>query len=386
MNNSSLEIYTLGQFIVKKNSKKLITGNKKISKKWKLFQFLFTYSGRSVSREKLIRILNLEKNDDPQGALTALIYRLRKEIKNNNDNTSYIKTHGNAYIFNEKSNYWMDTEKFKKLCKKTKNLISLNDNSAIDTFHKAINLYKGDYLEETRTEEWVWSSRSYYRELLIETMHRIDNFLNSKNLYEDLWRLYEEILELVKFEEELILGSIKTLINSGNQGLARIKYEEAANLFRENDLKIPPELSKMGRKLNKIKIKNPSKILEETLTREEMKGAFVCNPETFTLIYDLEKRRSQRKSPPIMLVHLQIVNEKKFEQNSDNRKKLMEVLNSQLRCGDVVCRWSKNHYVLILVDIEKKDIEKVLDRIEKHFANCCTNNDYIKIKYRFYQI
>ncbi|MFW5986474.1 MAG: AfsR/SARP family transcriptional regulator, partial [Halanaerobiales bacterium] len=244
MKYKSLEIYTLGRFAVKINNKNLISDNCKLSKKWILLQYLFTNCGRPVSRERLISVLRLEKNDDPQAALTALVYRLRKtlrEINKRSDFVPYISTQGEAYIFNDKANYWLDAEEFKNLCRKTINLITEENTDAIETFRKAIALYQGDYLEETRTEEWVWSSRSSYRELFIETMIKLDNFMQERKLYEELWKLYEDILEDVKFEEELILGSVRVLLNSGYQGLARIKYEEAVNLFRDNDLQIPPD-------------------------------------------------------------------------------------------------------------------------------------------------
>ncbi len=389
MKEKPLEIHTLGRFVVKNNDKNLISDNNRLSKKWILFQFLFTNSGRPVSRERLIKILDLEKNDDPQGALTALIYRLRKTLKNGNNENNlvpYINTLGEAYIFNKKSSYWLDAERFKEICQETISLIAKGKIGAIEIFRQAISLYRGDYLEETRTEEWVWSSRSYYRELLIETMIKIDDFMQKRNLNEELWKCYEDILGVIKFEEELILGSVTALLNSGYQGLARIKYEEAVNLFRENDLQIPLALKKMGERINIIKFKDPNRIFKEISSFEDVEGALVCDPDTFTLIYDLEKRRCQRDVPPAVLVHLGFEYKNHLVSQEEYGKQMVEVLKSQFRCGDVVCRWSKDLFTLLLINIEKENVEKILERVRSFFFRDYFNSEDVDIEYRYYKI
>ncbi|MFW6269345.1 MAG: BTAD domain-containing putative transcriptional regulator [Bacillota bacterium] len=383
-----MDIYSLGHFKVKNSSEEILTNSARLSKRWKLFQYLITNCGKAVSRERLIRILDLEKNQDPEGALTALVYRLRKVLKNGtNNDIPYITTQGKAYLFNQEADYWLDAEVFASYCKKTQSLLKKEDKKAIETFKKALKLYQGDYLEETRTEEWVWSSRNYYRNLLIETVLQLDNFMQDKELYEDLWKIYENVLQVARFEEQMILGLIRALLNSGNQGLARIEYEEAINLFRENDLLIPPDLKKMGDKLNNMRKDNPASAMKNMKLREKEKGAFVCNPETFTMIYDLEKRRSRRDHPSGLILHLKMSAKSELLSDTEEAEnKMKQVLKSYLRCGDVVCHWSQKHFILLLVNIKIEEVDTVFERIQQRFKENYIDYDKIEIEHRYYEI
>jgi two-component SAPR family response regulator len=96
-----LSIYTLGNFQVVNGEDHVTNKQKTSSKRWKLFQYLLTFNEREISREELILVLKLHKNDDPEGALSALVYRLRKLLSKtcNIPKDHLIKTTGSAYKF-----------------------------------------------------------------------------------------------------------------------------------------------------------------------------------------------------------------------------------------------------------------------------------------------
>ena len=45
----------------------------------------------------------------------------------------------------------------------------------------------------------------------------------------------------------------------------------------------------------------------------------------------------------------------------------LQLLNNQLRSGDIVTRWDKKHFIVLLANIECKDAEKVTSRIKNSF-------------------
>ena len=47
--------------------------------------------------------------------------------------------------------------------------------------------------------------------------------------------------------------------------------------------------------------------------------------------------------------------------------KLLNLLSDQLRSGDVACRWNSKHFILLLTDIQKKEAERVLERLKNSF-------------------
>ena len=323
----------MGRFKVKQGSQNITSGTR-VSKRWKLFQYLLTEGGTPVARERLIQVLDLEKNQDSQGTLNALVYRLRQDLKNGEEETFYITYRGKAYAFNEDSKYWWDAEDFEQLCQKTQRLIEKENNKGIETMEEAIELYGGDYLEENETEEWLWSARNYYKNLLIDTVRKLDRFMKKQGSFKKLWTIYQEVLEVVPFEVDLISGSIQTLINSGKSGLAKIEYEEAVNILKENNLKIPSPLKRIGPKVDNI---DPETVIKSNSSGKKAKGAYICEAENFTEIYNWERKKAERNNIPKIMLHLKISSAKDLKKNTV--VEIKQILARNLRSRDVVCHW-----------------------------------------------
>ncbi|MGM0376520.1 MAG: bacterial transcriptional activator domain-containing protein, partial [Bacteroidota bacterium] len=113
---------------------------------------------------------------------------------------------------------------------------------AVDVFKEALSLYNGDYLPNAQTEEWLWSTRNYYRNLLKNTMLKMDKFLKDKNEYERLEKFYEEVQPLIKFDEEIIAGFLKTMIEMDRTSEAQQRFNEIRDMYKEEGLVLPPLL------------------------------------------------------------------------------------------------------------------------------------------------
>jgi len=425
-----VKIYTLGRFEVSKGERVLTEKVTRVSKLWKLFQYLFTYRKRDVPIEELIDVLDLEGNSYPAGSLTALVYRLRKLLAQgeNEEKKELILTRGSSYSFNRDADYWLDAEKFTDLCYQTQSEVKNKSKESYFTYLQALDLYKGDYLDDLKSEEWIWSARNRYRDLLVSTLDKLDNYLTAQGMYEELWQIYERAQELIQFDEDLIRGSIEALLASGNKGLARIKYEEAVALYQENNLILPPEIRNLKTRMENHQVKNdPDTYLRSMLNSSTANEAYVCDSETFTMLYDLEKRRSQRQDNPRYLVHLILdcrdskqiqmdeeINEieeiEEIEEKGETREKnktnkdsssaeikgkdclpecsnsLLEILQKQLRRGDVISRWSTQHFIIMLINLGSDDVKRVLERIENAFKDMAGFDGDIELKSRFYQI
>ncbi len=373
-----LKIYTLGNFKIS-NSEKVITNNiKKSSKRWKLLQYLITFKNQEISRDELIMILGLNNNDDPESSLSALVYRLRNLLNKytSQGNGHFIKTSGSAYTFNENANYWLDSEVFENKCQQVTGLIEQSAERADDLFQEALSLYQGDYLQEARSEEWLWPARNYYRDLLKNTTLKLDSYLKEREEYEPLLTFYDQIQKLIKFDEDVITAYLKTLVGAGRESEARTKYQEIKTMYEDNGLKIPPRLKDIFRDLKIERAEQPEEFLKAIDKNIDKEGAYLCTPEKFVELYELEKRRCQRDGPSRCVIHLRLQEDKKSRQQEmrldhiDNiGNQFLQLLNNQLRSGDIVTRWDKKHFIVLLANIECKDAEKVTStsRIKNSF-------------------
>ena len=386
---SLLTISTLGNFNVKKGNDYLNKVKKKSSKSWKLFSYLITYRKRNVSREELIHNLNLTSNADPHGSLSALVYRLRKLLKNDSNGLEYIKTSGTAYTFNLESDYWLDVEEVETKCKKCRETAPQNPEKSYQLFKDILNLYQGDYLEEFNTTEWFWNHRDQYKELVINTLLDLNSELKNEDKYLELWQLYNKLQQRINYDERLLKNSIESLIELGRFSTARQKLDELLSMYKDNDLIIPASIRSLDRDLSEKQFKNPDKIFNDNLEKDsenDAAGAYLCKDRSvFSDIYKLEKRRLKRDKRPRCLSHLRLNSEFENEKLKKYADKLLDLLLNQLRAGDLVCHWQLKHFNILLMDVEKENAEKVINRIIKYF-NSEYNSEQIKINIKNYQL
>jgi DNA-binding SARP family transcriptional activator len=386
---SLLTISTFGNFNVKKGNDYLNKVKKKSSKSWKLFSYLITYRERNVSREELIHNLNLANNSDPQGSLSALVYRLRKLIKNDSNGLEYIKTTGTAYTFNLESDYWLDVEEVETKCKKCRETAPKNPEKSYQLFKDVLNLYQGDYLEEFNTTEWFWNHRDQYKELVINTLLDLNSELKNKNKYLELWDLYNKLQQRINYDERLLKNSIESLIELGRFSTARQKLDELLSMYKDNNLIIPASIRELDRKLFDNQFKSNEIIFKENLEEDiddDVEGAYVCKDRAvFSDLYKLEKRRFKRDKRPRCLSHLRLKSKLESEELKKHADKLLDLLANQLRAGDLVCHWQLTHFNILLMDVKEEDAEKIINRIIRYF-NSEYNSEQIEIKIKNYQL
>ncbi len=106
-----------------------------------------------------------------------------------------------------------------------------------------------------------------------------------------------------------------------------------------------------------------------------MSSAYLCDRDTFSYIYNLEQRRSEREwndsyFSRIKIDDIQGINLEKASEMLEN------VLKENLRQGDLVCRWEDDHYMVILNDINKKNTNKVMERIYNNFFKKQTDDKF----------
>ena len=386
---SELKIYTLGNFEIRNDSVNITERAKTDSKCWKLFQYLITYRDRDISREDLIMEMGLNENDDPESSLSALMYRLRSKLKNQmkaSTARNIISTRGCAYTFNQNIDYWLDAEELENTCNKIRDILQegADSDDSIDKimhlFERALDLYRGDYLEETTSHRWVWTARQYYRQLLTTTLQEITDHMQEEEQYSRLWNYYEKISHQIKFDEDLLIEAIDLLLKTGKTGLAFQKYREVEQVFEDNDLIKPPKLIKLKTRLPHKNHADPRAYLQDIHNNGEEEGPYICDAETFTRFYELEIRRTNRELPPRQLVQIDLETSSGKNSGKELADNFYTLLSDQLRNSDVLCRWHDCSFVILLVDVTPEDAEKVIERIENSFKAIYDVPDYIELQ------
>lgn len=101
------------------------------------------------------------------------------------------------------------------------------------------------------------------------------------------------------------------------------------------------------------------------------KGAYFREYQEFKSIYRFVERRLQRMNSSAYIVLMTLTdshqNLVEYEKNDDWMETLYDVIQSQLRVGDVFTQYSSCQYLVMLSDIGEDDSEAVADRITEAF-------------------
>ncbi len=354
MQPQQLEVFTLGRFLVKRGSKVLSEEFGRSHRLWTLFNYLITHRGKMIPAEVLIETLWPEEElANPKSALRSIIYRLRRLLENS---TNIIASQG-AYGLNVNGDYWLDVEIFQRLCQEAHQLADIDQTEAINTYQQGLALYQGDYLAHCPYEEWTMVVRDYYRRIYLDGVLELCGLLKNAHRYQELRKICTDSFLVEPFCQELHEYYIDALAAEGKTSQAQHHYEYASSLlYRECGIQPSLKMRELYRQL-----KQAHGYADTNLLQPEARGALVCTPGVFRALYELENRRQERKGQPVFLECLTIAPPNCSPEAMDE---LQESLRSNLRKGDVVCRWSENQFLLLLTGLERTQAGNVIDRIK----------------------
>ena len=355
-----LRIYTLGEFKVKCNGNLLSPHNRSNDKPWLLFKYLITERGKNIHPEIIMNNLWPDQNiKNPTHTVTNLVYRLRKNLNSKEKDCQYIINCQGRCFFNKESEYWLDIEEFINLCKKA-NLVSKEKPiEAFEYYEQAFNMYNGDYLPEIPYYDWVIPSRNNYHWYYIENVIEYIKLLKEYDRHEKIIEVCEKSFNIEPLEEEIHTIYMSSLLELGKIGHARSHYKYAKELFNKNlDLSNMPKLEEL---YNKNFDKNYLNIIQDKLNeRDNIRGAFICSNDIFRMIYKLEKRRAERNNKSIFLAYIKFDNQNFINNNIYYIEKTLE---TELRKGDIITKWDKDQYLMLLLELTKSNASKVLKRV-----------------------
>lgn len=297
---NSLEISTLGGFKVLIDDRNLIDEFKSSIKIWELFKYLITFRDELLLPEKIIFSIWPDADySDLNRALRALIFRLRKALNTGErDNGSIIVYSSGCYRLNAKNRCTLDVAEFEKTFHNSHSALKDNPAQATEMFKKLTELYKGDYLPETSEYDWLMPTRNHYRRLFLQSVSELSELLKIQQDYQGIFTVCEKALKYEMYEEEIHFRYIEALALSGKIQQAKNHYKYVEEIFeREMGVKLSNTLQQLYRVLfGEISRKKMDVTSIDENLREEFfsSSPMLCDRETFKILFNMEKRRSER--------------------------------------------------------------------------------------------
>lgn len=356
MEQDKIRINLFDEFSITKGDEQILK-NLSGTRKTKLFvAYLLVNRDRAIPHKELFDLLwSGEEFANPGTALRTLLYRFRSMLESEQagqlDN-AVISRRG-TYQWNKNLDVEIDVLEFEKMANAGMNL-TYSENHRKECLKNAITLYKGQLLPDFKSEPWMISKATYYRDLYALSVEEYIKILKKHGEYLEIANTAQNALSILGSSEliELEGTMAKLALVSGSNKDADLEkyynkvYELTANLYDD--------------------AKDVQEDLEDDTVEQK---AFVCDYNTFKEIYRLQRRMQARTKATMFLglVDIRITEEDESDENSLEliMQEIVECCSYQLRCGDAVCRRKDAQLAILFPADSYEDAIGVLERLKR---------------------
>jgi two-component SAPR family response regulator len=372
-----IKIHTLGKFFIRQGDSLISESSSRSRRMWEVFKYLLSNRDKSFFPEVVLDNIWPDKDySDPNTVMRAQMFRLRQALATDCPEASLasnIVFMQGCYRWENKVDCWIDVDEFEYLVDRAKNELASKPEKAIETYNRAIMLYKGEYLPESAFSEWVVPLRTYYHDLYLGCVFELADLYKAKRAYADIIRLCEQASSIDYFEEKIHVRLIEALLAEGQTTRAKVHYNEVTSaMYREMGIK-PSDTMKslyrlIGLEAGSFEL-DLGTIQEGLKGKEVVNGAYFCDAELFRYFYKLERLRGERSGRTVLLCLLTITNPDYSMPHAEALREvagnLQEVILDSLRKGDIVTRWNDAQFLMLLPGLNREQAEMVMDRTEQ---------------------
>lgn len=376
LKNGTIEISMFGGFTIRSDGRTLSDTKGRTRQLWSLLEYLVANRLNDISQDKLIEILWEDEDSctDPANALKNLVYRLRNLLRNldTDEKRDYILYKRNNYCWNNELPCSIDTEEFEKAFLRGKNM-ELADDDRLAALRRAVDLYQGDFLPKSSMEDWVVARSAYYRNIFIEAVKGAYVLLVERECYKEAELICRRAVSIEPLDESLHELLIRLYLRQGDNEGALAYYEYASEMFYDKlgvrfSERVRATMREVAKKLNGIE-KDLEVVSASLLKAESQEGAFFCDYEIFRNIYRLEARMAERFGQSVFVALLTLEPGSSVGQQEflDIMQLLRTSVTQNLRKCDVVSRYSKSQFILMLPSLTLENGRMVMDRLVRKF-------------------
>jgi len=226
-----LQIRALGPFTLEVDGRTLTHGDWRSKRALKLLLLLLTHRFRWVPRDVIMEALWPDADPDKaDNNLRQTVHILRRvlepDLKETRD-SRYIRLRNESWRLDPCGRYGYDVQRFEATLREAD---ALRDDGrprrAADRYQKALDLYRGDFLEEARYEEFTDSEREHLRDLYLRGAAALLKLHAASRRWEVIIPLARRVLQQDPYREEFHWQLVHALLRAGYRREALEAYLE----------------------------------------------------------------------------------------------------------------------------------------------------------------
>lgn len=383
MKPDKIYIQMLGNFSMVYQGKQIQLGKWLSAKMIHLLLLLISSRGEGMSRVDLIRRIYGadEKDTQASNSLRAMIFRLRRSIQESGlPDGEYISNKGGRYVWtNQPLETELDVETFQSLVKA--GFDEMDPGIRVDLLVAACKSYRGDFMPEMLSDEWVVQANWRYRELYMRALREMTRQLKNQKRHKELLEYCELVLKRYP-SEEWRENKMECLI-------ALKQYQEAMeyykNLEQESRQVCSPVLSdklkeayRNAKNMAQYETADMDQIQKALAPDTEQESASACGYLEFTEIYRYLLRVFERENISSRLLLLTLTNAdgtsvKPSGDLETARSSLEYAIQSIISASDLYTRYGSTQYLVLLTAKEEQDGQNVGEQIRERFEKVVRN-------------
>jgi DNA-binding SARP family transcriptional activator/GAF domain-containing protein len=239
-----LDIRCFGKFEISRDGRTIPAERFARRRSLTLLKILLTRFGKEVHREELIELL--WPDEVPQAASTMLnvvVHYLRQALESHwpgEQPPAFVRRSGEYYYFDSKSPHRLDSQDFLSAIDLGARLKATGRSvEAIESYKRAIALYRGDFLEEERYSDWCSMTREYLRERFLALLRRAAELHLQQGDVDAAVGCYRRALQTDGTLEDVHRDLMAALWRAGRRDEALRQYRECC-AWLERELGVGP--------------------------------------------------------------------------------------------------------------------------------------------------
>jgi len=238
-----LRLYCLGPFEVYLGEDSIPL--RRMSKGRTILKFLASRPRQPVLRDVLLETLWPEEDPDvANNRLKVAMHHLRQVYTPNDgevDHSEYVIFRDGCYMFSPHIRVWTDVEAFEAAWRTGARLErSGHLTQAVAFFEQADALYRGDYFEDDRFEEWMLVRREELKETNLRILDKLSHFWLRQGVLENAIDGWKKILVKDPWREDVYRHLMVCFAKNGQRGLALHWYDVCVQVLQK-ELQLAPE-------------------------------------------------------------------------------------------------------------------------------------------------
>jgi len=377
--NSTLRVRNFGGFSLEWNGKQLIGGTRSRDSYFTNFmEAVLHHAKDGIGRKQLQDILFEDRElSDAQHTMRIIVYDAKQKLRKAGlPAVDYFPNRNGVFYWTEEIPLDVDCNRFEKLYDEAEK--EKDPDIRMRLYMDACYCYTGEFLPDQTRMIWVAQEERRYNSIFCNCVNNAAALMRMNKDFMQLETLGRYASRVQPFSEWEPI-TMEALIAMGRQEEARTLYEATVDDYME-EMGFRPSFSTMNL-LEKLgeQIQHTHALLDEIQlalsgTRGILPGGYVVTYPIFQGVYRLIERMTSRGGISVFLMLCTIVNRDgqvmpdspKLEQLSE---KLGDAICHSVRHSDVLCRYGKGQYLVLLINTSREDCDVVQKRINYHFLS-----------------